>query len=90
MGYEYPIHFTKDENGSKMNRMVIFGDRLSDTGNLKRWLKVMPEYPCWLGRFSSGLTWSEYLGENANVTPFNLPNLGMAPTIATTKNYDFN
>lgn len=71
MGYEYPIFFTKNVNTNPMKKMVIFGDSLSDNDNLKRWLKVMPEYPYWFGRFTNGYTWSEYLSQKTNLTLFN-------------------
>lgn len=51
--------------------MMIFGDSLSDNGNLKLWLKVMPEFPYWFGRFTDGITWSEYLRKSANITMSN-------------------
>ena len=54
-----------------MKKMVIFGDSLSDNDNLKRWLKIMPEYPYWFGRFTSGLTWSEYLAKDSGLASFN-------------------
>ncbi|NES86693.1 MAG: hypothetical protein F6K10_38055 [Moorea sp. SIO2B7] len=69
--YEYPIHCQKDENGSTIKKMVIFGDSLSDTGNLKNWLKIMPEYPYWYGRFTNGKTWNEYLSQTTGITMFN-------------------
>ncbi|NEO77120.1 SGNH/GDSL hydrolase family protein [Moorena sp. SIO4G3] len=69
--YEYPIHFKKDESNQTIKKMVIFGDSLSDTGNLKHWVKLMPEYPYWYGRFTNGLTWSEYLSKETGITLFN-------------------
>lgn len=69
--YEYPIHFKKDQTNSIIKKMVVFGDSLSDTGNLKHWLKVMPEYPYWYGRFTNGITWSEYLSKETEITIFN-------------------
>ena len=61
-GYEYPIRFIKeDTNKSQIKQIILFGDSLSDTGNLKRWTKVMPYYPFWFGRFSDGFIWDDYL-----------------------------
>ena len=42
-------------------RVVIFGDSLTDTGRLKQRLKIFPIDPYWLGRFSNGPAWPEYL-----------------------------
>jgi phospholipase/lecithinase/hemolysin len=44
-----------------VERLVVFGDSLSDTGNLRRRLKVFPSRPYWLGRFSNGPVWVDYL-----------------------------
>ena len=43
--------------------MVIFGDSLSDTGNLYRylWYKLPVSPPYFEGRFSNGPLWAEYL-----------------------------
>ena len=41
-------------------RVVIFGDSLSDTGRLKSRLIVFPESPYWAGRFSDGPVWIDY------------------------------
>ena len=42
-------------------RVVLFGDSLSDTGRLKSRLIVFPESPYWLGRFSDGPVWVDYI-----------------------------
>lgn len=61
-GYEYPIRFLKDDTAkSKIKQIIVFGDSLSDNGNLKRWLKAMPYYPFWFGRFSDGFIWNDYV-----------------------------
>ncbi len=44
-----------------VERLIVFGDSLSDTGNLKRRLRVFPGRPYWLGRFSNGPVWVDYL-----------------------------
>lgn len=44
-----------------IDRMVIFGDSLSDQGNLKNWLRVFPPEPYFAGRFSNGPIWIDYL-----------------------------
>ena len=42
-------------------RLVIFGDSLSDSGNLRNRLLIFPAYPYWVGRFSNGPNWADYL-----------------------------
>ena len=44
-----------------VRRVVVFGDSLSDTGRLKRRLRVLPRPPYWLGRFSNGPVWLDYI-----------------------------
>ncbi|KAB8033772.1 SGNH/GDSL hydrolase family protein [Fluviispira multicolorata] len=71
-GFEYPIQFEKgNENQSKIKQIVLFGDSLSDTGNLKRWTKVMPYFPFWFGRFSDGLIWVDYLSRRSEIPILN-------------------
>jgi len=43
-----------------VSRVVVFGDSLSDDGNLKRRLRVFPASPYWLGRFSNGPNWVDH------------------------------
>jgi phospholipase/lecithinase/hemolysin len=49
-------------------RLVVFGDSLSDTGRLKHRMQVFPGEPYWLGRFSNGPVWPDYL-EAATALP---------------------
>lgn len=49
------------ERGQPLNRLVIFGDSLSDSGNLRKRLHIFPGEPYWLGRFSNGPNWVDYL-----------------------------
>lgn len=70
--YEYPIRFVDDDNKKGIiKQIVLFGDSLSDTGNLKRWTKIMPAYPFWFGRFSDGFIWNDYLKKNAHLPILN-------------------
>jgi phospholipase/lecithinase/hemolysin len=48
-------------------RLVVFGDSLSDSGNLKRRLLIFPGSPYWLGRFANGPNWADYLGERTGI-----------------------
>ncbi|QFU74345.1 hypothetical protein EY643_01035 [Halioglobus maricola] len=50
-----------------VTRLVIFGDSLSDTGRLKRRLKMVPRPPYWVGRFANGPVWSDYLEVSAQL-----------------------
>ncbi|MBA3660975.1 MAG: SGNH/GDSL hydrolase family protein [Gammaproteobacteria bacterium] len=47
------------------NRIIFFGDSLTDNGNLyKKFLKIIPKSPPYYkGRFSNGMTWAEGLGD---------------------------
>ncbi|NRB41230.1 MAG: SGNH/GDSL hydrolase family protein [Pseudomonadales bacterium] len=57
-----PIIFPNRENTeAAVSRIVVFGDSLSDTGNLKQRLHVFPAAPYWLGRFSNGPIWIDYM-----------------------------
>ncbi len=62
-----PIVFP-DKHEQKITRAVVFGDSLSDQGKLKRRLKIFPDNPYWLGRFSNGPTWPEYLNSGSSIT----------------------
>jgi thermolabile hemolysin len=61
-----------DSRGTE--RIVVFGDSLSDTHNvynLLRW--SAPNSDAWfLGRFSNGPVWAEYLEKNVGLTVHNL------------------
>ncbi|WGL59594.1 SGNH/GDSL hydrolase family protein [Pigmentibacter sp. JX0631] len=71
-GYEYPIQFTNSEiSQQKIKQIVLFGDSLSDAGNLKRWTKIMPFYPFWFGRFADGFVWNDYLTERTHLPVLN-------------------
>ncbi|WP_026084460.1 MULTISPECIES: SGNH/GDSL hydrolase family protein [unclassified Vibrio] len=78
---------------STINRIVTFGDSLSDTGNLfngSQW--VFPNANSWfLGHFSNGLVWTEYLAKAKDVPLYNWAVGGAAGTnqyVALTGVYD--
>jgi len=56
-----PVYLSEDNREGRVTRVVIFGDSLSDTGRLKQRLRVFPARPYWIGRFSNGPVWPEYL-----------------------------
>lgn len=51
-----------EKQGDSISRLIIFGDSLSDTGIMKARLHVFPTAPYWIGRFSNGPTWPDYIG----------------------------
>lgn len=57
-----PVYPDELGGGNRVTRVVIFGDSLTDTGRLKQRLKIFPGKPYWIGRFSNGPVWPEYLG----------------------------
>ncbi|WP_394141786.1 SGNH/GDSL hydrolase family protein [Vibrio chagasii] len=76
-----------------INRIVTFGDSLSDTGNLfngSQW--IFPNADSWfLGHFSNGLVWTEYLAKAKDVPLYNWAVGGAAGTnqyVALTGVYD--
>jgi thermolabile hemolysin len=66
--YDYPATFRDEEKDSKMPRIVVFGDSLSDNGNLKAWVRLFPSPPYFLGHFTNGPNWTDYLSKEADVT----------------------
>ncbi len=78
---------------SAINKMVVFGDSLSDTGNMfngSQW--IFPNSNSWfLGHFSNGFVWTEYLAKNKNIPLYNWAVGGAAGTnqyVALTGVYD--
>ncbi|WP_308293002.1 SGNH/GDSL hydrolase family protein [Psychromonas sp. CD1] len=67
--------WTNDEvaNVRKINRIVAFGDSLSDTGNVyngSQW--TFPNRNAWfLGHFTNGFVWTEYLAKAKNIPLYN-------------------
>lgn len=70
MSYNYQI-WSNDSGsqGSAINKIIAFGDSLSDNHNmynLSDW--IIPDSNSWfLGRFSNGYNWVEYVGSNLNL-----------------------
>jgi phospholipase/lecithinase/hemolysin len=60
-GVNVAIEFPISRPESEIQRLVIFGDSLSDTGNLKSRLRMFPASPYWIGRFSNGPMWPDYI-----------------------------
>jgi thermolabile hemolysin len=55
------IVFAEAADESPVQRLIVIGDSLSDTGNLKSRLRVFPASPYWIGRFSNGPMWPDYI-----------------------------
>jgi len=66
--YDYPATFPDEEKDSRMPRIVVFGDSLSDNGNLKAWVRLFPSPPYFLGHFTNGPNWTDYLSKEADIT----------------------
>lgn len=60
-GVNVSIDFPNKLTEEPIQRLVIFGDSLSDTGNLKSRLRMFPASPYWIGRFSNGPAWPDYI-----------------------------
>lgn len=89
-GYEYPIQFKNQESyANTIKQIVLFGDSLSDAGNLKRWTKIMPFYPFWYGRFTDGYVWNDYLTERTHLPVLNFA-YGGAKTDGTNDAFNSN
>ncbi|MEH6592632.1 MAG: SGNH/GDSL hydrolase family protein [Halioglobus sp.] len=57
-----PVAFPwEDAANYPVTRLVLFGDSLTDAGRLKHRMQVFPGSPYWLGRFSNGPVWPDYL-----------------------------
>lgn len=66
-GIDATIVFPESRVDSPVSRIVVFGDSLSDTGLLKRRLHVLPKPPYWLGRFSNGPVWVDYVEAHGRI-----------------------
>ncbi|RDB35817.1 MAG: hypothetical protein DCC88_08220 [Spirobacillus cienkowskii] len=63
-----------------IKQIVIFGDSLSDQGNLKYKTGHIPDFPYWFGRFSDGFIWPDYLFKATQIPILNF-SYGGATTI---------
>lgn len=78
---EVPLVFSMDPARPRpASRLVVFGDSLSDDGNLRRRLRVFPSSPYWLGRFSNGPNWADHLATRTGVAVLNEAYGGAAAT----------
>ena len=71
------------------NRMITFGDSLSDNGNLFA-VAGTPPSPYFQGRFSNGKVWAEYLNGSMLTVGPSILGIGPTPgTLPTTSNLNF-
>ena len=73
-GVNYTI-WTNDSatQAAKINKVVVFGDSVSDTQNVysaTNWELPSP-HSYFLGHFTNGKVWNEYLSDNLNVPNYN-------------------
>jgi thermolabile hemolysin len=66
--YSLPLVYFDEPDNNTVERMVIFGDSMSDTGNLKTWLRIFPREPYFAGRFSNGPIWVDYFGLHSSIS----------------------
>lgn len=87
--YNYLVWNVDDEDKGreeKINRIVAFGDSLSDTNNFfngARWLTAPSKTNYYSGRFTNGKNWLDYLSDR-----FKLPVYNWAIAGAATVDYD--
>lgn len=73
LSFNYTIWTQQDPVDSReTERIIVFGDSLSDMQNLyNATLWKVPQSDSWfLGRFSNGPVWPEYLGRTMQLTPY--------------------
>lgn len=73
LSFNYTVWATDDVIQNGINKIVAFGDSLSDTQNAyNASLWKLPNSNSWyLGRFSNGKTWVEYLADNLRLPLYN-------------------
>jgi len=77
------LFFTTAISAQTFDKFVVFGDSLSDNGNLYALVKgYQPQAPYYFGRFSNGLVWVEIMTNQMNMSPSHLEDyaLGGAQT----------
>jgi|GEM_PF-5553043 len=77
----YPVTFKYDQSQfiKEADKLVVFGDSLSDQGNLKKWLRIFPRLPYFAGRFSNEQIWVDYL---ARMTGIAVQNFAVGGSVA--------
>ncbi len=70
---------------ASFTEMYIFGDSLSDTGNIFDFTagNIPPSPPFFEGRFSNGLIWIDYLAEDLGLNPITYADVVIDQTLPT-------
>ncbi|TBR35848.1 MULTISPECIES: SGNH/GDSL hydrolase family protein [Dyella] len=80
LSFNYTFWSEAATPGHRLDRLIVFGDSLSDTSNLfnaSQWR--FPNASSWLlGRFSNGPVWPEYLAESTRLPLYNWAIAGAA------------
>lgn len=65
----YPVVFQHQKRPflGRYNKLIVFGDSLSDQGNLKNWLRLFPREPYFAGRFSNRQIWVDYVQQMTGI-----------------------
>lgn len=78
-------------SAANFSNFYVFGDSLSDTGNIFNLTQGLPpNAPYFEGRFSNNKIWVDYLGDNLNLTPTPFTTLGLPPFNTTILNQSIN
>lgn len=81
-----PIVLDNSIKPNAIDRMVVFGDSLSDQGNLMHKLKVFPKKPYFAGRFSNGPNWLDYIKQMTSLPAKNFAIAGAVSAKAKREN----
>lgn len=80
-GQALELAYPSDQR-EKIDKIVIFGDSMSDDGNLKHLIRLLPNQPYFAGRFSNGPIWVDILRDRLNLP---IKNLAIAGSTANYK-----
>ena len=78
--------FTIPAGAGPFSQIVVFGDSLSDNGNLFASHGIPPSPPYFEGRFSNGPVWVEHLSDCLGLEPDNVRNLATGGATTGTSN----
>lgn len=82
-----PIIFKHLDNNKHIDRMVIFGDSLSDQGNLKQYLRFFPRSPYFAGRFSNHMIWIDYIQQQTHLAILNYAVAGSVSSMSAHQSF---
>ena len=66
---KHSFEVSESKSSEPFDRLIVFGDSLSDTGNLyKRFLEIFPMSPPYFeGHFSNGPVWIDFIAKKYNI-----------------------